>query len=84
LTKGLIPVEHAWFNGIQPVVKLCTRPYTCFLGPTWVPIQSSILIGSAVFAQLTAELSYALQWVALSPLKGDMQRFFTKLMKSSF
>ena len=42
---------------------------TCFLGPTRVHIPNGILIGSAIFAQLTAEGPYTLQWAAHFPLK---------------
>jgi len=38
---------------------------TWFLGPTRVFIQHSILIGSAVFAQLTVECPITLQWAAI-------------------
>jgi len=42
---------------------------TYFLWPTQVHIPNDILIGSAVFAQLTAESPYTLQWAALFPSK---------------
>jgi len=47
--------------------KYAPQPNTCFLGPTRVQIQNSIPIGSAVFAQLTAERPYrpTSQWAAL-------------------
>jgi len=41
----------------------------CFLGLPRTYIQNCISIGSAVFAQLTAECPYTLQWAASSPLK---------------
>ena len=44
----------------------CTPSNTCFPGPTRVHILNGISIGSAVFAELTAEDSYTLQWAALS------------------
>jgi len=43
-------------------------PKTCFLGPTSLPIPNGVSIGSAIFAQLTAECPYTLQWSAF-PLK---------------
>ena len=40
---------------------------TWFLGPVRAYNQNGISIGSAVFAQLTAECPYTLQWAAPSP-----------------
>ena len=40
---------------------------TWFPGPTLVLNPNDISIGSAVFAQMAAECSYALQWAAPSP-----------------
>jgi len=40
---------------------------TCFIGPSPLSVPNGISIGSAVFAQLTAELLYALQWAASFP-----------------
>ena len=37
------------------------------LGPFWSQNPNGITIGSALFAQVTAECSYTLQWVPLSP-----------------
>ena len=42
---------------------------TCFLGPIRAHNPNGISIGSAVFAQMTAECPYTLQWDAPSPLK---------------
>jgi len=42
-----------------------TQSNTWFLGPTRVQIPNGISIGSPVFAQLTAERPYTLQWVTL-------------------
>jgi len=42
---------------------------TWFLGPTWILKPNGICIGSAVFAQLTGECPYTLQWAAPSPSK---------------
>jgi len=39
----------------------------CFLRPTWVHNPNDKSISSAVFAQLTAESPYTLQWALLSP-----------------
>jgi len=43
--------------------------YVCLFGPTRVQISNGISIGSAVFAQLTAECRYTLQRAAPFPLK---------------
>jgi len=42
---------------------------TRFLGPIWPRKPNSILIGSAVFVQMTEECPYTLQWDAPFPLK---------------
>jgi len=42
---------------------------TWFLGPTQILNPNGIWIGSAVFAQLTTECPYTLQWDACSSLK---------------
>jgi len=42
---------------------------TWFHEPIWAYFPNGILIGSAVFAQITAECPYTLQWDALFPLK---------------
>jgi len=49
----------------------CAPPRnTCFLGPTRVQMPNDILIGSAIFAQLTTESRYTLQRLPLPlPLK---------------
>ena len=48
----------------------CAAPLNaCFLVPMRVKIPNDISIGSAVFAQLTAECPYTLQQAAPSPLK---------------
>jgi len=70
LTTGRIAAAHGRLNGIRQVAPLCTPPNTCFLGPTRVQIPNGILIGSAVFAQLTTDSRYTSQRVTLSPLKG--------------
>jgi len=54
LTKGRIAVAHGRFNRIRQVAQMCTPSNTCFHAPTRVHIPNGILIGSAVFAQLTA------------------------------
>jgi len=51
---------HGQFNGIRQVAPVCTPPNTCFLGTTIVQIPNGISIGSAFFAQLTAERPYTL------------------------
>jgi len=44
-----------------------TPSNTWFLGSTRLSIPNGISIGSAVFAQLTADSSYTLQWAPQSP-----------------
>jgi len=44
-------------------------PNTCFLGLTRVQIPNGISISSAVFAQLTGECRYTLQWAPFTALK---------------
>jgi len=44
------------------------RANTCFLGPTLVCNPNSVSIVSVVFAQLTAECHYTLQWALPFPL----------------
>ena len=58
LTKGRITAAPGWFSGIQQVAP--ARTPTSFFGPTRVPIRNSMSVGSAVFAQLTTGLPYAL------------------------
>jgi len=60
LTAGLIATAYERFSGIRPVLPLCSLPNT-FLGSIKDQIPNSILIGSAVFAQLAAESHYTLQ-----------------------
>jgi len=67
LTTGRIAATHRWFSGIHHVALVCTQPNTCFLGPSRVQIPNGISIGSAVFAQMTAECRYTLQQDAPSP-----------------
>jgi len=67
LTTGRIAAAHGRFSGIRQVSPVCNPPNTCFLGPTRVQILNGISIGSAVFAQLTAESRYILQRVISFP-----------------
>jgi len=72
LSTGCIAAAHGRFKSIRQVAPVCTPtgpPITCFLGPTRVQNPNGILIGSAVFAQLTAERPYALHWAAVRPSK---------------
>ena len=60
---------------------MCTKPNTCFLGPTRVRNPNSVSIGSAIFAQLTAVL-YGMPWHDLSPKNcplawSDLDRHLT-------
>jgi len=55
--------------------KSCTPSNTCFVRPTLLSITDGISIGSAVFAGLTAECHYTLQWAApfaleIAPFNG--------------
>jgi len=55
-----------------------TPSNTWFLGTIWAYNPNGILIGSTVFAQMTAKCPYTLQWDAPSPSKlflsmGDLQ-----------
>jgi len=57
----------------------------CFLGRTGVHIPNEISIGSAIFAQLTAESSYTLQWAAsfpikIAPLHGDLDPIYYMIL----
>jgi len=61
--KGRIAAAHGRFNRIRQVAPMCTL-CACFLRPTRVHIANNISIGSAVFAQLTAECPYTLQRAA--------------------
>jgi len=69
LTKGRIAAAHRRFNGISQMAPVCTTPNTCrcFVGPTLVQIPNGMSIGSAVFAQLTADSRYTLQRVTPFP-----------------
>jgi len=70
LTLGCITTAHWRFSRIHQVAPMCTPSNTWFLGPTRSKVQNSISIGSAVFAQLTAESAYTLQhWAAYFPSK---------------
>ena len=62
--KGRNGAAHVQFNHIRQVAPMCT----CFSETTQVHTPNSISIGSAVFAQLTAQSRYSLQWAAPSPL----------------
>jgi len=51
-------------------LRQCAHPSNaCYLAPTRVHTPNGISIGSAVFAQITAEGPYAVQWAANSPSK---------------
>ena len=68
LITGRIAATHGRFSGIRLVAPVCTPPNT-ILGPTRVQIPNGISIGSAVFAQLTAEIAIVHNGPPLSPLK---------------
>jgi len=68
LTKGRIVAAHGL--SVRQVAPVCTLMYTrASLAHMGVHNLNGISIGSAVFAQLTAERPYTLQRAALSPLK---------------
>jgi len=65
-------LDTSWASHFLPQIALSsvgiwTPSNTWFLGPTRVHIPNAILIGSAVFAQLTAQSPYILQWAAIVP-----------------
>ena len=66
-----VPIHHNGppflFSKLPLRMRRSEPNLTWFLGPTRVQIPNSISIGSAVFAQFTAERPYILQWTALSP-----------------
>jgi len=76
LTTDRIAAAHRQFSSIRQTAPVCTLPNTRFLGPTQFQSPNGISIGSAVFAQLTAELPYTLQLAArpskLSLSTGDL------------
>ena len=59
-----------------------TPSKTWLFGLTWVHSQNGISIDSAVYAQLTAESSYTLQWAAPSRLKIALFQQFCPLVQS--
>jgi len=61
---GCTATAHGRSSGFLQVVPVCTPPNRCFLGPTRVQIPNSISIGSAAFAQMTAECGYTSQRAA--------------------
>jgi len=61
LTKRPHHRRNGRFNRIRQVAILCTPSNICFLGSIRVHIPNGILIGSAVFALLTAKCPYTLQ-----------------------
>jgi len=69
LTTGRIATAYGRFNGISQVAPVCTPPKTCFLGPIRFLNPNGISIGSAAFAQLTAERPYILHGPSFHPLK---------------
>jgi len=54
----------ASFHGV-----IWTQFYLWFLGPVWAHNPNGITTGSAVFAQISAECLYTLQWAAPLPSK---------------
>jgi len=53
---------------VAQVVVVSTPPNTCFLGPIRVTISDEVSIGSAIFAQFTAERPYTLAvWLPFPP-----------------
>ena len=63
VTTGCIATTHGRFSGssVHPT-------YTCFLGPIRITISDEVSIGSAIFAQFTAERPYTLAvWLPFPP-----------------
>ena len=63
--KDRIAAAHGRFNGIRQVAPVCIPPNNASLGPPESTTQTAtnpngISIGSAVFAQFTAECPYTL------------------------
>jgi len=69
----LPPAESLWPLFPLKIPSTCvgiwTPSNTWFLAPTWVHFPNGISIGSVIFAQLTAECRYTLQWAAPFRLK---------------
>jgi len=63
----VLPLKIAPSNGGG--VNFGPASNTCFLGPTQVHNLNGISIGSAIFAQMTAQCPYTVQWATPSPLK---------------
>jgi len=57
-----------WRNLANTIERVLPSAH-CFLRPTGVHNPNGKSIGSAVFAQVTVECSYTLQWAAPSPSK---------------
>jgi len=75
--SNCIATVNGWFNRIRQVASMCpSMRHTsatwriplnlCILRPTRVHNPNGKSIGSALFAQLTAESAYTLQWAPLS------------------
>jgi len=69
MTQGRIAAEHGRFTRIRQVAPMRTRIQYMVPWTTRLNIPNSISIGTAVFAQHTAESPYALQWAACFPSK---------------
>ena len=67
--KDRIAAAHGRLNRIRQVAPLYTPSSICFFGPTRVRTPNGTSVGSAVFAQLTAQGPYSLQWAAPFPSK---------------
>jgi len=65
LTQGRIAAAHGRFSGIR---QSASSSNTWFLRPTGVCVPNGILIGSAVYAQLTAGSTYSVEWSAIFSL----------------
>jgi len=72
------------FNHVRHVAPMCTPSNTCFLRSTGVHIVNGISIGSAVFAQLTAEGPYILPPLFPSKLPFRIGGLEPRIMHGSF
>jgi len=69
-TKPVIAILVPQLFAMAMSLSTCGLPSnTWFLGPIQAHNRNGISIGSAVFAEMTAECPYTLQWAATSPIK---------------
>jgi len=63
----MLPLTYGSVVNINQVAPVCIPCNTWFHGPTRLSFPNCISIGTAVFAQLTAESLRTLQWADISP-----------------